>query len=194
VSRRAAFLDRDGVLVDALVRDGHAVAPSGLADFRLVPDAGRQVARLKAAGFMCYVVTNQPEIARGVIEWPTLELMHALLFAELPIDDIFTCTHELADGCACRKPLPGLLQQAAVKWAVDLSASVIVGDRWSDVAAGRAAGWQTVLLERPYSTWSSSASLERARSECAAANSITLDLGAAVDAVLLLTGAAEPGG
>lgn len=194
MSQQAAFLDRDGVLVEAIVRDGSAVAPTSLAEFRLVPNAGEQVRRLKAAGLPCYVVTNQPEIARRLIDWSTLDAMHSLLCAELPIDDIFVCPHEQADHCACRKPLPGLLKQAEAKWAVNLSGSVMLGDRWSDVAAGRAAGCRTILLERPYSAWSSSSFVERGRRECAAADVISADLAGAVDAALILAGSIRSGG
>jgi D-glycero-D-manno-heptose 1,7-bisphosphate phosphatase len=186
MSRQAAFLDRDGVLVEALVRDGHAVAPTMLTQFRVVPNARTQVERLRAAGFLCCVVTNQPEVARGLIDWATLEAMHTLLRAEIPLDDILICAHDRADGCTCRKPLPGLLQQAAATWAIDLTASVIVGDRWSDVAAGRAVGCRTVLRDREYSSWSSSELPERARRECAAANARAFDLSEAVDAALSL--------
>jgi D-glycero-D-manno-heptose 1,7-bisphosphate phosphatase len=193
VSRLAAFLDRDGVLVEALVRDGRAVAPTSLAEFRVVPGARKQVERLKAAGLLCCVVTNQPEVARGVIDRATLQAMHALLRSELPLDDILICTHDLADRCACRKPLPGLLRHAAATWTIDLTASVIVGDRWSDVAAGRAAGCSTVLLDRPYSSWSSSDSTERARSECIGANVRVSDLADAVDAAISLIGSGGQG-
>jgi D-glycero-D-manno-heptose 1,7-bisphosphate phosphatase len=191
MSRPAAFLDRDGVLIEAVVCDGHAVAPTQLSEFRIVPGAREQVRRLKEAGLLCCVVTNQPEVARGRVDSSTLEAMHAALGAEVPVDDIFVCVHEAVDHCACRKPLPGLLIRAAARWAVDLSASVMIGDRWSDVAAGRAAGSRTVLLDRRYSTWSSSDSAARTTLECAAVDAHAQTLAAAVDAALALAGAAE---
>jgi D-glycero-D-manno-heptose 1,7-bisphosphate phosphatase len=73
------------------------------------------------------------------------------LRAQVPLDDILVCPHDGADRCPCRKPKPGLLLTAARRHGIDLSRSWLIGDRWVDVAAGRAAGVRTVLLERPYS-------------------------------------------
>ena len=171
MSRRAVFLDRDGVLVEALVRDNRAFAPVSLDEFRLEPDAGRQVARLARAGLLPIVVTNQPEVARGIIPPAVLEEMHERLRKAVPVEDIFVCAHDGPDGCGCRKPRPGMLQAAAEKWGIDLGGSFMVGDRSSDVEAGQAAGCYTVLIERSYSGTASP--VARAH-----------DLATAVDAVL----------
>ena len=171
MTNRAAFLDRDGVLVETLVRDGRAHAAVTLADFRISPDAPTQVARLKAAGLRPIVFTNQPELARGTLSPGVLDRMHARLRAAVEIDDILVCAHVDRDGCACRKPRPGMLETASRRWAIDLSASFVVGDRWRDVDAGRAVGCYTVLIERPYS-------------ECREADVRVPDLPAAVDAIL----------
>ena len=171
MTRRAAFLDRDGVLVTTLVRDNRAFAPVSLDEFRMEPDAGVQVARLAQAGLLPIVVTNQPEVARGIIPAAVLDEMHERLRRAVPVEDIFVCAHDGPDGCGCRKPQPGMLEAAAAKWGIDLARSFMVGDRWSDVEAGRAAGCYTVLIERPYSG---------AASPCARAS----DLATAVDAVL----------
>ena len=171
MSGRAAFLDRDGVLVETLVRGGRAHAAVTLAEFRICPDARTQVARLKAAGLRPIVFTNQPEVARGMLSPGVLGRMHAQLRAAVGVDDILVCAHLDGDGCACRKPRPGMLQTAARKWDIDLSASFVVGDRWRDIDAGRAVGCYTVLIERPYS-------------ECREADARAADLASAVDAVL----------
>jgi D-glycero-D-manno-heptose 1,7-bisphosphate phosphatase len=171
MSRRAAFLDRDGVLVETLVRDNRAFAPVSLDEFRLERDAGLHVERLARAGLMTIVVTNQPEVARGIIAPAVLEEMHERLREAVPVEDIFVCAHDGPDGCGCRKPKPGMLMAAAEKWGIDLARSFMVGDRWSDVEAGQAAGCYTILIERPYSG---------AASPCARAS----DLATAVDAVL----------
>ena len=151
MTRRAVFLDRDGVLVETLVRDNQAFAPVSLDEFRLERDAGVQVARLAQAGLLPIVVTNQPEVARGIISPAVLEEMHERLRKAIPVEDIFVCAHDGPDGCDCRKPRPGMLQAAAAKWGIDLARSFMVGDRWSDVAAGHAVGCYTVLIERSYS-------------------------------------------
>ena len=107
MSRRAAFLDRDGVLVETLVRNNRAFAPVSLDEFRLEPDAGLQVTRLAQAGLLPIVVTNQPEVARGIIPPAVLEEMHERLREAVPVEDIFVCVHDGPAGCECRKPSPG---------------------------------------------------------------------------------------
>lgn len=151
MGRRAVFLDRDGVLVETLVRDNRAFAPVSLDEFRLEKDAGLHVGRLAEAGLLPIVVTNQPEVARGLIAPAVLEEMHERLRKAVPVEDIFVCVHDASAACGCRKPKPGMLHAAAEKWGIDLPRSFMVGDRWSDMEAGRAAGCYTVLIERPYS-------------------------------------------
>ena len=175
MSRRAVFLDRDGVLVETLVRDNRAFAPVSLDEFRLEKDAGLHIARLAEAGLLPIVVTNQPEVARGLIAPVVLDEMHERLRKAVPVEDVFVCVHDAADGCDCRKPKPGLLHAAAAKWGLDLARSFMVGDRWSDVEAGRAAGCYTVLIERPYSG-------------SAQPDARASDLAAAADAVLARLG------
>jgi histidinol-phosphate phosphatase family protein len=111
--KRAVFLDRDGVLTRALIRDGQAYAPVTPAEMEIDADAPAALARLKAAGFLLVVVTNQPDVARGIIRREDVETMHATLRAALPLDACFVCYHDDADGCDCRKPRPGMLLQAA---------------------------------------------------------------------------------
>lgn len=165
------FLDRDGVLVETLVRAGRAEAPVSLEEFRLVADAAAQVGRLREAGLVPIIFTNQPDVARGVIAEETLARMHARLRAAAPVEDIFLCPHDEADGCGCRKPKPGMLLAAAERWRIDLPSSYVVGDRWRDIDAGRAVGCYTILLERPYSA-------------CTTAHARVTDLRAAVDLIL----------
>jgi D-glycero-D-manno-heptose 1,7-bisphosphate phosphatase len=149
--RRAVFLDRDGVLNEAIVRDNRAFAPLSLDAFRLVENAGRQVARLRAAGLLTIVFTNQPEVARDLLDGATLDEMHRRLREVVPLDDVYVCPHDGTDPCACRKPAPGMLREAAERWSIDLGRSFVVGDRWRDVDAGRSVGCFSILLERSYS-------------------------------------------
>jgi D-glycero-D-manno-heptose 1,7-bisphosphate phosphatase len=149
--RRAVFLDRDGVLVETLVREQRAFAPVSLDEFRIVAGAGPLVARLRKAGLLPIVFTNQPDVGRGRLSPATLAEMHIRLRGAVPVEDIFVCVHDGVDGCECRKPKPGMLRAAAEKWAIDLRRSFVLGDRWQDIDAGRAVGCYTVLIERPYS-------------------------------------------
>jgi len=171
VTRRAVFLDRDGVLAEAIVRGNRPYAPVTLDEFRLVADSAAQVARLRAAGLLCIVFANQPEVARGVLSREILEAMHSRLRAAAAVDDVFVCEHDPAEGCECHKPRPGLIHEAATQWGISLPASFVIGDRWRDVEAGRAAGCYTVLIQRPYS-------------QCSTADVCVPDLGQAVDVIL----------
>jgi D-glycero-D-manno-heptose 1,7-bisphosphate phosphatase len=147
---RAVFADRDGVLCANMIRDGRPVAPTRLEDFHLLPGVEDSVRALKSAGFLIIVVTNQPDVGTGRTPRATVEAMHDIIRAKLAVDDIKACFHTNADGCACRKPKPGMILEAAAERAIDLPASYVVGDRWSDVAAGREAGCTTIFVDYGY--------------------------------------------
>jgi len=148
--RRAVFLDRDGVINRALVRDGKPYPPSSADGVEVLPGVLAALHRLKAAGYLLVVVTNQPDVARGTQSRDTVEAIHARLASEVPVDEFRTCFHDDDDDCACRKPKPGLILDAARAHDVDLRASIMVGDRWRDVEAGRRAGCATVFLDYGY--------------------------------------------
>jgi D-glycero-D-manno-heptose 1,7-bisphosphate phosphatase len=149
--RRAVFLDRDGVLNQALVSEGKPCAPRTVDEFIIPPDRVSCLDRLKARGFLLIVVSNQPDVARGSQAITTIEEMHQKLRATLPVDDILVCFHDEADDCLCRKPRPGLLIDAQQKYDLDLARSFFIGDRWRDVDAGNAAGCKTVFIDYKYS-------------------------------------------
>lgn len=144
---RAVFLDRDGVLNRAVARNGRPHPPATLDAFEILPGVPQALERLRAAGFLLIVVTNQPDVTTGVQDRAVVDAMHDMLRDELGLDDIRTCFHVDADGCACRKPRPGMLLAAARERNIDLARSIMVGDRWRDVAAGRAAGCRTVFID-----------------------------------------------
>jgi len=148
--RAAVFLDRDGVLNRAHVVDGKPCPPAGLNELDLLPDAASSLRDLKARGFALYVITNQPDVARGNQARATVEAMHRTLASSLPIDDIFVCYHDDKDQCACRKPKTGLLLEAQRKHNIDLSRSFFVGDRWRDIDAGHNVGCKTILIDYGY--------------------------------------------
>jgi D-glycero-D-manno-heptose 1,7-bisphosphate phosphatase len=148
--RRAVFLDRDGVINANIERDRRPYAPTTLDEFRFLPEVGPSIRQLKAAGFLVIIVTNQPDVPNGITAMEAVEAMHARIRAELPVDDIEVCFHTDADGCDCRKPKPGMLLAAARKHGIDLRRSWMVGDRWRDIDAGRAAGCLTVFVDYGY--------------------------------------------
>lgn len=148
--RCAVFLDRDGVINESVMRDGTPCPPISLAEARLVDDVGNSLARLKKAGFLLLVVTNQPDVRRGAASRKEVETIHEWLARQLPLDGFFVCYHDDSDNCQCRKPRPGLLLEAAATHDVDIANSFLIGDRWRDVDAGAAAGCRTILIDHGY--------------------------------------------
>lgn len=147
MSKRAVFLDRDGVLNANLVRDGRAYAPRSLSEFQLLPGVEDAVRRISDAGFLTIVVTNQPDVATGITPRATVDAMHEELRRRLPIHEIKICYHTDADDCSCRKPKPGMILEAASEHDIDLGASYFVGDRWRDIDAGHSVGCFTILVD-----------------------------------------------
>jgi D-glycero-D-manno-heptose 1,7-bisphosphate phosphatase len=148
--RRAVFLDRDGVLNRVSMRDGVPRPPADVTEVEILAGVPEALALLRAHGLLLVGVTNQPDVARGTLERVAVERINQHLMSRLPLQAILTCYHDDADGCSCRKPRPGLLLRAAEERAIGLRASFMVGDRWSDVVAGQAAGCLTFLVEAPY--------------------------------------------
>jgi D-glycero-D-manno-heptose 1,7-bisphosphate phosphatase len=145
------LLDRDGVLNRAYPAGDATRPPRSLAELEILPGVGDALALLAQAGFALVGVSNQPDVARGLATRAAVEAINAQLVARLDLLAILTCFHDDADACACRKPRPGLLFDAARRFDLDLKRSVMVGDRWSDVDAGRAAGCRAILIETPWS-------------------------------------------
>lgn len=154
VGRRAVFLDRDGVLNRAVVRNGHPCSPSGVEAFELDDDVVSGCARLKAANFLLVVITNQPDVGRGKQSRETVEAMHLKMRSILPsLDRIEVCYHageRYGEPCDCRKPRPGLILRAAGDLKIDLGASYVIGDRWRDIDCARAAGCRAIFIQRGY--------------------------------------------
>lgn len=150
VRRRAVFLDRDGVLNRAFVRNGKPYPPSKIEELEILPGVAEACHDLHRAGFLLIMVTNQPDVARGSQTREVVEAINRVLSDRLSLDDIKVCYHDDSDNCKCRKPEPGLLLEAAEESKIDLSGSFMVGDRWKDIEAGRRAGCRTVFVERGY--------------------------------------------
>jgi len=146
---KAVFLDRDGVLNYSIVRDGTPY-PAGLNDLAIYPDAVAALGRLKQAGYLLIVVTNQPDIARGTLTRAVVDQINAVLGAALPIDEFVVCAHDDTANCTCRKPKPGMVVDAAARHSVELHRSFLIGDRWRDIDCGASAGVRTVLIDRGY--------------------------------------------
>ncbi|HVE69582.1 MAG TPA: HAD family hydrolase [Solirubrobacteraceae bacterium] len=141
----AVLLDRDGTIIEDV---GYPRDPE---DVRLIDGAADGLARLRESGFRLVVASNQSGIGRGLITAAEARAVHERVVAErerhgVALDGARSCPHAPDAGCECRKPKPGLLLAAADELGLDLGASFMLGDRLSDVEAGRRAGCRTVLL------------------------------------------------
>jgi D-glycero-D-manno-heptose 1,7-bisphosphate phosphatase len=178
----AVFLDRDGVLNEVVFRDGTVSSPRAPEELSVPSGAPEAIGRLTDAGLTLVVVTNQPDLSRGLLTDSALAELHEALGEVYDIAAFFVCPHERRAGCSCRKPAPGLLRQASEKLGLRLDkGSWALGDRWVDVAAGRAAGVCTALLERPWS-WEPTGGLNAP--EDAVPDVADRDLGTLVEAVI----------
>lgn len=161
--RPAVFLDRDGVINDPVfdAQDGRLESPTDPAQVVLADGAVEGIRMLRDAGLLLVAVSNQPAAAKGKATLKDLQAVHERVVALLAdagvaLDGWIYCYHHpdgVVDGlsgpCGCRKPAPGMLLEAAQRHGIDLAASWIVGDSDADIAAGRAAGCQAVLVLHP---------------------------------------------
>jgi D-glycero-D-manno-heptose 1,7-bisphosphate phosphatase len=186
-ARRAVFIDRDDTLLDD---PGYLSDPAGVV---LLPGAARAVARLRQAGWLVVLVTNQSGIARGLLDEPTLDRIHEELGRQLDaegtaLDGIYYCPY-LAEAVVAayrqdsplRKPNPGMLLQAAEDLHIDLPASWMIGDSERDVQAGRRAGCRTIRVHSPKTP--------DAPPEDTAADAVAPDLAAAAHTILTIDAA-----
>jgi len=153
---RAVFLDRDGV-INVEKEYLHRIE-----EFEFIPGAAEAVRLLKEKGYRIVVVTNQSGVGRGYYSLEAVHLLHRHLDRELAfhgasVDAYYVCPHhpvhgvgEFGIGCDCRKPLPGMLLKAAEDLSLDLSSSILIGDKVSDLEAGLAAGCRSVLVRTGY--------------------------------------------
>ena len=156
MKQRAVFLDRDGTV------NVEKEYLSRIEDFEFIPGSKEAIRRLRDAGFLIVVVTNQSGIGRGYYSEKDLKSLHQFMEDELAkigagIDGWYFCPHHPTHGigeygleCSCRKPMPGMLLTAAVDLDIDLSASFMVGDKCVDVEAGLRAGCRSILVKTGY--------------------------------------------
>jgi D-glycero-D-manno-heptose 1,7-bisphosphate phosphatase len=166
---KAVFLDRDGVINRAVVRDGKPHPPDTIEELEVLPGVPNALRKLRGAGFRLIVVTNQPDVARGTQTREAVEAMHARLTAELAVDEVIACYHD-GDACDCRKPKPGALIDAASRHGLELEQSFMVGDRWRDIEAGQRAGCRCLFVDHGYAEQQPAGSFVRVPSLAAAAD------------------------
>jgi len=147
---RAVFLDRDGVINEVVFRDGRPASPRTLGEFRLCDGIAECLTRLSVAGLRLFVISNQPDLARGLLPPSVLEEITTRILASLPVEGVLVCPHDDTDNCVCRKPKPGMLLQLASGQGINLACSFLIGDSWKDIEAGWSAGCRSILLRRAY--------------------------------------------
>ena len=148
--RSAVFLDRDGVLNLSLVKDGKPHPPNQISEVRILGGVINGVNLLREHGFEIVVITNQPDVARGVTSELNIKKINTYLGNEIGIEHFYICFHDDMDACECRKPKAGLLRLAARELKLDLDSSFMVGDRWRDIEAGQSAGCTCYFIDYSY--------------------------------------------
>jgi D-glycero-D-manno-heptose 1,7-bisphosphate phosphatase len=148
--KKTAFLDRDGVINNVIVKNNKVFSPRRFVEFTLTPNIARYIDRIKEAGYLVIVVTNQPDISRAKLNIHELEKMHNKIRNELDVDDIFVCPHDDSDNCVCRKPKPGMVIEAKKKYDIDLANSFLIGDSWKDIDAAKRSGCREILINASY--------------------------------------------
>lgn len=144
--KKAVFLDRDGVINDTVDRGGKKTPPWNHNELRIKDGVAEALEELNKLGLLKILVTNQPDVVYENMSQLEYDKIMADI-KKLPLDDIFVCLHKRSEGCACKKPKPGMLLEAAKKWGIDLKSSFMIGDSKNDVEAGRAAGCKTILID-----------------------------------------------
>jgi len=151
--KTAIFLERDGVINRIPTATQSRRSPVRFEEFSILPGVKEQLLRLKEAGHLLIVTTNQPGLTQGTLPRRELDMMHAVMRRQLPIDDVYVCPHEASDRCYCRKPAPGMFTEAAFKHQLTLEHCVVISDQWEDAAAAEEVGARSILIE---SIWNSS--------------------------------------
>lgn len=150
IMKKAVFIERDGVLNEVQAGPKNQITPLTLEEFKVKKEAEPALRKLKKAGFILIVTSNQPGLSRGYQSRRELDRMHDILRRCFPIDDLLICPHDESDHCPCRKPRPGLLIEAAFKWHLNLDHSFVISDKWQDSEAARTAGCTSLLLQSPW--------------------------------------------
>ena len=147
---KAIFLDRDGVVNIARVINGKPYPPKNVFETQVMPGIADILSYSNKLGYLNIIVTNQPDVSRGNQTQKNVVSINKYLMEILPLDNIYTCFHDVKDYCLCRKPKAGLFYLAAQQYDIELCSSWIIGDRKSDIIAGINAGCKTIFIDYNY--------------------------------------------
>ena len=147
---RAVFLDRDGVINRVIIKHKKPYAPLELNKLKILAGVKKAIKELRKSGWLIIVITNQPDVARGKAKFINIELINRYLKKHLSINKFYTCYHDSVDQCDCRKPLTGSFSRAQKKYKISFKKSFMIGDRWSDIEAGKKIGCKTIFIDYKY--------------------------------------------
>jgi len=150
IKRKAIFLDRDGVLNKAIVRNRKPYPPSTIDELEILEGVYEGIQLLKHSGYKLIVITNQPDVARGLTTIEKVNEINNRIIQLLNVDEIICCFHDDSENCECRKPKPGMILEAVKKWEIDLSVSYLIGDRWRDIQTAKNIGLSSILIKYDY--------------------------------------------
>lgn len=144
---KAIFLDRDGIILEPVIIGGKSHPPSCVSAMKFI-DGIEELLDYLVEFYSIFVVTNQPDVARGIQTQEEVEAMHKKIYKKLPqITDIWACYHDDKDNCQCRKPKIGMLLDASYFYDINLKESFVCGDRWRDIECGQNAGCSTIFVD-----------------------------------------------
>jgi D-glycero-D-manno-heptose 1,7-bisphosphate phosphatase len=148
--QRAVIFDRDGVINDVVMRGETISSPRSFAEFQIRDDFVQLYEQIDPRFFSIFVVSNQPDVARGLLPKSELDRMSASMLERFAFSRISCCEHDDSAACVCRKPKPGMIKSILEDFGFNPEHALIVGDSCKDILAGKAAGVRTVYLRRAY--------------------------------------------
>ena len=149
-SRSALFLDRDGVVNYTIVKNNKPFPPLSIEELEIIPEIKQSIQFAKNNYMKVFVITNQPDVSRGLVTKNVIENINLFIMSNLDIDEIFTCYHDNQDNCECRKPKPGAFIALSQKYNINLSKSIMVGDRAKDIEAAKNANCPSIFINYGY--------------------------------------------
>jgi D-glycero-D-manno-heptose 1,7-bisphosphate phosphatase len=149
-SKSAIFLDRDGIINVPIIINRNPVAIYDREQLVFVDGIEELINRFREYGYLVFVVTNQPDVARGRIKASELDKINKGILQKLKIEKIYVCPHDDEDSCSCRKPKPGMILSAQKEYGIDLKSSWMIGDRDKDILCGKSAKLQTIFINYGY--------------------------------------------
>ncbi|HEY9778026.1 MAG TPA: HAD-IIIA family hydrolase [Planktothrix sp.] len=147
---KTVFLDRDGIINDVVMRASGLSSPRSLGEFRITDDFPQLYNRISKLNL--FVVTNQPDISRKLLDEDVLQSIHLSLLERFEFREILYCPHDDSFNCHCRKPKPGMILALLEKYGLDAAEAAIIGDSHRDILAGQRAGLRTIYCKRDYNS------------------------------------------